>query len=93
MYFRRISDLRQDHDLTQKQVAQLLGCNREVYRRYEQGYREIPLWALIHLAKLFQVSTDYIMGLSDCKRSCCSLASKPSVNRRLCCTACLSKAG
>jgi len=42
MYFKRIEDLRQDHDMTQQQVADILHCQREVYRRYEKGIREIP---------------------------------------------------
>ena len=65
MFFRRIGDLRQDHDLTQKQVAEQLGCNLNVYWRYEKGYRDIPLWALIHLSKMFHVSTDYILEITD----------------------------
>ena len=47
MYFRRISDLRVDHDLTQRKVADYLNMNLEVYRRYEKGLREIPVWALV----------------------------------------------
>ena len=65
MYFKRLSDLRTDNDLTQKQVAEHLGMNLEVYRRYEKGLRDIPLWALIDLAKFYKVSTDYILGLTD----------------------------
>ena len=65
MYFRRIEDLRIDHDKTQKQIAQHLHCQLTVYRRYEKGEREIPVWALIELAKYYQVTTDYILELSD----------------------------
>ena len=53
MYLRRIEDLRTDHDKTQKNVAEYLHLNLEVYRRYEKGIREIPVWALIRLAKLY----------------------------------------
>lgn len=67
MFFQRIEDLRIDHDLTQQEIADVLNCKREVYRRYEKGIREIPAWALIKLAKYYHVSTDYILGLSDQK--------------------------
>ena len=43
----------------------LFRSNREVYRRYEKGEREIPVWAVIQLARLYGTSTDYILGLSD----------------------------
>ena len=65
MYFQRLEDLRVDADLTQEQVAQVLHCKREVYRRYEKGIHELPDWALIELAKFYGTSTDYILGLSD----------------------------
>lgn len=65
MYFRRIADLRTDKDLKQKEVATVLNVHPEVYRRYEKGVREIPVWALIKLAELYQTSTDYILGLTD----------------------------
>ncbi len=68
MKYQRIEDLRVDHDLTQKQVAAELGCNREVYRRYETGIREIPVWALIRLAQLYDCSIDYLLGVTDIKR-------------------------
>ena len=65
MYFQRLEDLRVDADLTQEQVAQVLHCKREVYRRYEKGIHVLPVWALIELAKFYGTSTDYILGLSD----------------------------
>ena len=65
MYFQRIEDLRIDHDKTQQDIADILRCKREVYRRYEKGIREIPVWALIKLAQYYQPTTDYILGLSD----------------------------
>lgn len=65
MYFQRLEDLRNDHDMTQIQVAEYLNMNREVYRRYEKGIREIPVWAVIKLAELYKCSTDYILGLTD----------------------------
>jgi transcriptional regulator with XRE-family HTH domain len=65
VFFQRIEDLRVDSDKTQQQIADFLNCNREVYRRYEKGIREIPVWAVIKLASLYNVSTDYILGLMD----------------------------
>ena len=65
MYFSRLEDLRIDADKTQQEIADVLNCKREVYRRYEKGIYEIPVWALIRLAEYYQVSTDYILGLSD----------------------------
>lgn len=65
MKFQRIEDLRIDNDKTQLEIAQILNCQREVYRRYEKGEREIPVWALIKLSQYYHVSTDYILGLSD----------------------------
>ena len=65
MYFRRIEDLRIDNDKTQQWVAEYLHLNREVYRRYEKGIREIPVWAVIKLAELYGVTTDYLLGLTD----------------------------
>ncbi|CDC25877.1 putative uncharacterized protein [Firmicutes bacterium CAG:466] len=65
MYFSRLEDLRIDADKTQQEIADVLNCKREVYRRYEKGIYEIPVWALIRLAEYYRVSTDYILGLSD----------------------------
>ena len=68
MYFKRLGDLRQDHDLTQQEVANLLHCQREVYRRYEKGIREIPVSYAIMLSRHYDVSLDYLLGESDKKR-------------------------
>ena len=65
MHFQHLEDLRVDHDLRQKDVAELLNMNPEVYRRYEKGIREIPVWAVIKLAKFYKTTTDYILGLTD----------------------------
>lgn len=65
MLFQRLEDLRIDSDMTQKEIASLLDCKREVYRRYEKGIYDIPLWALIKLAEYYETSTDYILGLTD----------------------------
>ncbi|MGN8966822.1 helix-turn-helix domain-containing protein [Intestinimonas timonensis] len=65
MYFRRLGDLRNDKDKTQRDIAEYLHMNLEVYRRYEKGLREIPVWALIKLADYYQTSTDYLLGRTD----------------------------
>ena len=65
MYFRRLRDLREDHDYTQEHVATYLNMHRSVYRRYETGEREIPVWAVIKLSELYGCSTDYIFGLTN----------------------------
>ena len=65
MYFPRLKDLRNDADKTQIEIANLLKMNREVYRRYETGEREIPVWAAIQLEKYYKTSTDYILELSN----------------------------
>lgn len=65
MYFRRLADIRVDKDLKQKEVAAILEMSPEVYRRYEKGLREIPVWALIKLADYYQTSTDYLLGRTD----------------------------
>lgn len=67
MKFQRIEDLRIDHDLTQNDIAKILSCQREVYRRYEKGSRQIPVDYLIKLANYYGCSTDYILGLTDRK--------------------------
>jgi hypothetical protein len=49
-------------------VAEFLGCHEGVYRRYENGVREIPLWALMKLAERYDVSVDYMLGITDNRR-------------------------
>lgn len=65
MYFRRLRDLREDKDLTQTQIAEMLGIQQTVYSRYERGYQNIPLEYLLFLADFYQVSTDYILGRTN----------------------------
>ena len=52
-------------DKTQEEIADVLQCHREVYRRYEKGLFEIPVWALIKLAQYYHTSTDYLLGLTN----------------------------
>ena len=63
--YRRIRELREDNDKTQKELAQILNCSQQVYSNYELGQRDIPTDILINLAKYYAVTTDYILGLSD----------------------------
>lgn len=65
MYFQRLEALRTDSGKTQADIAEVLVCKREVYRRYEKGVHEIPAWAVIKLAQYYKTSTDYILGLTD----------------------------
>ncbi len=64
MKFQRIKDLREDHDKLQKDIAKLLGISQQYYSEYEKGNRTIPIQHLITLAKYYNVSIDYIVGLS-----------------------------
>ena len=57
-----IKDLREDHDLKQKTIADYLGVSQQTYSNYENGRREIPTWAVAALAKYYKVSTDYLLG-------------------------------
>ena len=63
-FYRRVRELREDHDLTQRQLAELLHMTQTQYFRYEQGYRDLPTDVLIALAALYRTSADYILGLT-----------------------------
>ena len=60
--YRRVRDLREDHDKTQKEIAEYLNMQTTVYQRYERGERELPLWAAIKLSDYYKVSLDYLVG-------------------------------
>ena len=62
MYLPRLRDLREDHDMTQAQIAAILGIDQRVYSIYETGQRDIPLPRLVTLADYYKVSTDYLLG-------------------------------
>lgn len=64
-YYRRIRDLREDHDLTQNQLVEKLNMHKTTYTNYEQGKRDLPLQIAIKLAKFYGVSIDYIAGLTN----------------------------
>lgn len=63
--YRRIKDLREDKDLKQKEIADFLNCSQVCYSHYELGKRDIPTEVLIKLAKFYNTTTDYILGLTD----------------------------
>ena len=65
--YQRIRDLREDADLNQTQVAKMLGMSQTGYSKYETGENDIPTQALIKLAQFYNVSIDYLLGLSDTK--------------------------
>lgn len=65
IYVRRIRELREDNDKTQSEVAEILGTSQTMYARYERGANELPLRHLIRLSNLYNVSADYILGLTD----------------------------
>lgn len=64
-YVRRIRDLREDNDYTQAYVAEKLGTSQSMYARYERAANELPIRHLIALCELYNVSADYILGLTD----------------------------
>lgn len=63
-YMVRMRNLREDNDLTQQEVATMLGTSQTMYARYERGANEMPIRHLIRLAKYYDVSTDYLLGLT-----------------------------
>ena len=64
-YQRRLRDLREDHDKTQQQIADILGTSQTMYARYERGANELPLRHLLVLADYYGVSVAYLLGRSD----------------------------
>lgn len=68
MYFKRLKDLREDNDLLQKDIAKKLGISQQYYSQYELGNYTMPIEMLIELSKEYNVSLDYLVGLSDKKK-------------------------
>ena len=68
MYFQRLEDLRIDNDKTQAENAEYLGCQREVNRRKDKGTRQIPVDLLIKLSLFYNVSIDYMVGITNTKK-------------------------
>lgn len=63
----RIRDMREDADLTQREVAEYLMCDQSLYSKYERGERDLPLAAAVKLAQFYKTSLDYLVGLTDRK--------------------------
>ncbi len=64
-YYPRIKDLREDHDMSQQEVADYLGMKQPQYSRYERGLRDVPTDVLIKLARLYKTTTDYLLGITN----------------------------
>ena len=69
MLYRRIRDLREDNDLTQNQLGNILSCSQRVYSNYERGELDIPTEILIKLADYYDVSVDYLLNRTNKKRT------------------------
>lgn len=69
MHYKRIRDLREDMDLTQKQMGEVLFCSQRVYSNYERGDLDVPTEILIKLADFYNVSVDYILNRTDNKKT------------------------
>lgn len=69
-YYKRLRELREDHDLSQRALAKELGLTQPQYCRYEQGYRDLPTDILLQLADLYHTSTDYILGRTNNPEDC-----------------------
>jgi len=65
LYYPRLKDMREDHDLTQKEIAAVLEIDQRVYSTYETGKREIPIHLLVRLADYYHVSTDFLLGRTN----------------------------
>ncbi len=75
----RIKDMREDHDLEQKDVAKVLGISRQYYSRYELGQVDLPIRHYITLANFYNVSIDYLCGASDAPKPLRDAAQTPAV--------------
>ncbi len=65
MLYKRIRDLREDHDLTQREIGEMLSCSQRVYSNYERGELDIPTEYLVKLADYYDVSIDYMLERTD----------------------------
>jgi transcriptional regulator with XRE-family HTH domain len=69
MMYQRLRDLREDRDLTQQDLADLLKVSQTTYSRYESGALDIPSTSLIKLARFYKTSVDYLLGLTNDRKS------------------------
>ena len=68
-YLKIMRDLREDSDLMQQQVAEILGTSQTMYARYERGANELPIHHLLTLCRLYRVSADYFLGIKPLERN------------------------
>ena len=68
-YIKRLRDLREDNDLTQAQIAEILGTSQTMYARYERGANEIPVRHIIKLCRFYNVSSDYLLCLDEINKT------------------------
>ena len=80
-YQRRLRDLREDHDKTQQEIADVLGTSQTMYARYERGANEMPLRHLVALCRLYNVSADYFLGTAPDPRRRQKRVPKPPAQR------------
>lgn len=66
--YQRIRDLREDKDLKQRELGEILNCSQRIYSNYERGEVDIPTQVLIKLAEFYNTSVDYLLGLTDEKK-------------------------
>ena len=81
-YTRRIRDIREDNDLTQQQIAEILGTSQTMYARYERGANELPIRHLIRLAEYYRLSTDYLLGLTNGKETLSKQKNKDEIRNQ-----------
>lgn len=67
-YIKRLKELREDNDITQKQIAEFLKTSQTMYARYERGASELPIRHLVTLCKFYDVSADEVLGIKKVKR-------------------------
>lgn len=82
-YMQRIRNIREDNDLTQQEIADILGTSQTMYARYERGANELPIRHLIRLAQFYNLTTDYLLGLSNQKNQLISKEHKKTASGNL----------
>lgn len=80
IYIKRIKDLREDRDITQKEIADYLKITQQQYSLYEKGKRTLPIDLLIELSKYYNVSTDYLLGLTNEPKSKWNIKNNININ-------------
>lgn len=81
-YIKRMRDLREDADLTQREVAEFLGTSQTMYARYERGANELPLRHLVSLCTLYHVTADYLLGLPEEKNRLVSRSRRKNASKK-----------